>query len=94
MRMMIPPSAGVPVLLVPPQALVGVMIDAAVADFGVLDYTPTAASAVLDTLALLSSNSDALGTESQVRSFSSQVDSPISQISLGLTGRRPPARSI
>lgn len=42
------------------------MIDAAVADFGVLDYSLTSAGAVLDTLALLSSNSDALGTEPQV----------------------------
>eukprot|EP00903_Cladosiphon_okamuranus_P012876 g12026.t1 len=47
------------------QALAEVMINAAVADFGVLDYSPTSAAAVLDTLALLSSNGDTLGTESQ-----------------------------
>lgn len=49
------------------------MINAAVVDFGVLDYSPTSAGAVLDTLALLSSNMDALGTESQVSSYISKV---------------------
>lgn len=42
------------------------MVTTAVADFGVLDYSITAAAAVLDTLALLSSTEDALGSESQV----------------------------
>lgn len=50
------------------QTLVGVMIGATIHDFVMLDYSPTTAGAVLDTLALLSSTGDALGAESQVRS--------------------------
>lgn len=45
--------------------VVGDMIDAAVDDFGVLDYSITSAGAVLDTLAILSTAGGALGTASQ-----------------------------
>lgn len=43
------------------------LVGAAVADVGVLDYSITAAGAVLDTLALLSGSGNALGSESKVR---------------------------
>ena len=52
-----------PVLL---QNLVTALVSAAVADFGGLDYSTTAAGAVLDTLALISGSGDALGSESKV----------------------------
>lgn len=42
------------------------LVNGAVADFGVLDYSTTAAGAVLDTLALVSGSGDALGPQSQV----------------------------
>lgn len=48
------------------QTLATTLVSAAVADFDVLDYSTTSAGAVLDTLAILSSSPDALGTESQV----------------------------
>lgn len=51
------------------QALVGVMINAVMDDFGVLEYSTTSAGAVLDTMALLSTSGDALGTASQVSHF-------------------------
>ena len=42
------------------------LVNAAVGDFDVLDYSTTSAGAVLDTLALLSSSPEALGSEPQV----------------------------
>lgn len=48
------------------QKLVTALVSAASDDFGVLDYSTTSAGAVLDTLALLSSNPDVLGADSQV----------------------------
>ncbi|CAM9419179.1 unnamed protein product [Pylaiella littoralis] len=47
------------------QAFVGTMINAVMDDFGVLEYSTTSAGTVLNTLALLSTVGDAVGTASQ-----------------------------
>lgn len=48
------------------KVLVGDMVNATMDDFGVLDYSINSAGAVLDTLALLSTRGDAVGTALQV----------------------------
>lgn len=52
--------------ILPGQNLAGVLLDALMGDYDSLEYTTETATATLATLALLSSDEDALGESSQV----------------------------